>query len=90
MNLKEMSTHELLIEAEKQESNFQEIASELTQMKHSRFIDETGSLRDRNFSIMILLKEDQFWDKNPDFQGCYEDTEEYMRLWKIENEDPGN
>ena len=95
LNLKEMNTHELLVQADifnkaHNEIDFQKIASELTQMKHSRFIDETENLKDRNFSIMILLKEDQFWDKNPDFQGCYEDTEEYLEIWhKFLNEDPG-
>lgn len=81
MNLEKMTTHELLIEAQKQESNFQEIARELTKMKHSRFIDETGILKDRDFSIMILLREDSFWENNPDFNGCYEDTKEYQTLW---------
>lgn len=87
MNLENMTTHELLIEAQKQESNFQEIARELTKMKHSRFIDETQNIEDRNFSIMILLKEDDFWDNNPDYNGCYEDTEEYGILWKKAYED---
>lgn len=66
---------------EKNEVEFQKVARELTNMEHSLFIDESG-IKEREFALESLLAEFSFLEKNPDFQGIYEDTEEYNTIYK--------
>ena len=79
-------TRDLLILAdklhkEKNEIEFQKVAKELSQMEHSLFIDES-SITAREFALESLLAEYAFLDENPDFEGIYEDTQEYDAIFR--------
>lgn len=66
---------------EKNEIEFQKVAKELAQMEHSLFIDESG-VKEREFALESLLAEYSFLDKNPDFEGIFEDTQEYDAIFR--------
>lgn len=79
-------TRDLLILAdklhkEKNEVEFQKVAKELAKMEHSLFIDES-SINAREFALESLLAEYAFLEKNPDFEGSYEETQEYDAIFR--------
>ncbi len=76
-------TRELIYQAdklhkEKNEVEFQKIAVELAH-NHQRFIDE-GNINDREFALESLIAEYDYLDKNPDFNGIFDDLPEYLEI----------
>ena len=83
-NVKQIDkTRELIYEAdklhkEKNEIEFQKIAVEL--VDHQIFIDE-GNINDREFALESLMAEYEYLDKNPDFEGIFDDTQEFGEIY---------
>ena len=83
-NVKQIDkTRELIYEAdklhkEKNEIEFQKIAVELAH-NHQRFIDE-GNTNDREFALESLIAEYEYYDKNPNFDGIFDDTVQYLEI----------